>query len=136
MRIYSTFAVVYLISCMFYSNKDFGFLIRIIGLTACFIAVYRPLLTLFITYRSYKSNKALQETITTTFTDDEIKKVGESFSLSFKLDNIYQVKILRNWVLFYQSKTPVNFIGFKTEDKSNIETLKNFVEKRNIKHNW
>jgi hypothetical protein len=125
-------AVLYLcflgITSLLNNGQHYNDNLYLMGNTFCFITAITPIVSLIMAYRGYTSNKTLQEEITTTFSEQDINQSSNTFTATFKWDNIQKVIILGNWLLIYKSKIIANFVKFKTEDKPNIETLKSFVE--------
>ena len=141
-KVVSILAILYClfsaVSFLIYPNKIFNSDSYILGVLVCFAAILTPLLTLYNANRGFRTNKTLQETITTTFTEQDISPKGETFTTSFKWDKLYQVKIIDCWLLLYQSKAVANFVKFGPEDESNIEALKSLIIKSGlkIKYKW
>lgn len=75
-----------------------------------FIVAFIP----FSIYRTGKKNfyshGRLHEKIIYEFTDEEIKQMGETFSLNTGWTKIYKIQERNNWILIYQSRQLFNLI--------------------------
>lgn len=95
---------------------------------------------IFITVRSYfrlknafYSNKKIQEEIIYIFDQEKINTRGETFEGDFSWKTIYRVRENKDWFLIYQSKTTMNMIPKKYFTKSQIQELRNLIQKNNVK---
>lgn len=98
------------------------------------------IMLIFITVRSYfrlknafYSNKKIQEEIIYVFDQEKVNTRGETFDGEFTWDFVHKVKENKDWFLIYQSKTTMNMIPKKYFTKSQIQELRNLIQKNNVK---
>jgi hypothetical protein len=103
------------------------------GYIVCALAIWAPLSTYFRAKIGFRSNKRLNEPITTEFSEKGINQRGESFTSNFTWEKLYKVKITNGWLLLYQNRLVANIIKLKSEDESNIVALKEFLKRSNFK---
>ena len=98
-----------------------------------FMAILLPLFTYISSKRGFKSNQKIQEETTTEFSEQGVNQHGESFHTNYTWEKIYRVRIIPGWLLVYHSRVGFNPIRLTIDDKSNIESLKEFLKSSNFK---
>ncbi len=83
--------------------------------------------------KDYKTNKVISLETTSIFKEDIIQDVGESFTVELAWKNIYKVEELKNWFLFYHSKSTYGFCPKRVMTKEQISELRNMIKANHIK---
>lgn len=97
-------------------------------LSGFLITILFPLYIYLAGRRNFRSNILLQEKIEFTFTMEKVYLKGGSFESSITWDKIYKIRSLRNWLLFYQDKTRLNFMiknSFSGDQQKEFDRLIN-----------
>ncbi|WP_027380647.1 YcxB family protein [Chryseobacterium daeguense] len=81
----------------------------------------------------FSSNKNIQENISYTFTNENIRLEGDTFDSEFTWDAVYRVKENNEWFLIYQSAQIMNMIPKKYFTKNQILELRNIIKVNNVK---
>jgi hypothetical protein len=97
-------------------------------------------LFVFIIIRSYfrlknafYSNKKIQESISYTFTNENVQNRGETFEGEFSWDTVYRVKENNDWFLIYQSAHVMNMVPKKYFTKEQVSELRNIIKSNHVK---
>jgi hypothetical protein len=108
------------------------------GTIVTILALYVLITGYFSANRVFKGNYRLSEKITYILSEEGIESKGESFSGQYTWDKVYRVKILKKWLLIYQTRSSANLIKIDEKDHDNIESLKAFLNTKNfrLKKNW
>lgn len=83
--------------------------------------------------KDYQTNKVISTETTSIFKDDIIQDVGESFTVELAWNNIYKIEELKNWFLFYHSKSIYGFCPKRAMTKDQVSELRNMIKTNNIK---
>jgi len=108
------------------------------GMIVTIFTLYVLIIGYFRANRVFKGNYRLSENITYTLSEEGVESKGESFSGQYTWDKVYRVRIVKKWLLIYQSRSSANLIKIHEKDNENIESLKAFLNARNfrLKKNW
>jgi hypothetical protein len=109
-----------------------------LGLTLIVVALYYPVASWIKAGRLFRGNYRTGENITYELSEHGVATTGESFNSQYTWDKVYQVKILKKWVLIYHSRRAATMIKISECDQDNINTLKIYLKSRNFrfKKNW
>lgn len=83
--------------------------------------------------KDYQTNKVISTETTSIFKDDIIQDVGESYTVELAWNNIYKIEELKNWFLFYHSKSIYGFCPKRAMMKDQVSELRNMIKTNNIK---
>ncbi|MGN6640848.1 MAG: YcxB family protein [Mucilaginibacter sp.] len=102
------------------------------------MSIYLPVINYFRANWLFKGNYRLSENILYELSEEGVVSNGETFNGQYSWDKVYRVKVLKNWLLIYQSRTTANLIKVSESDIENIESLKKFLKSNNfrLKRNW
>lgn len=102
------------------------------GVIITAVAVWIPLLTLFMVKRNFKNSYRLHEPITYDFSDEGYVVTGETFNSKSNWAKVYKVQIIKGWLLLYQNRMVANIIKIEPAHEENIEELKQFLKTGNF----
>ncbi|MDQ1161244.1 hypothetical protein QE422_001612 [Chryseobacterium sp. SORGH_AS 447] len=83
--------------------------------------------------KDYQTNKVISSETTSLFKDDIIQDVAESFTVELAWNNIYKIEELKNWFLFYHSKSTYGFCPKRAMTKDQVSELRNMIKINHIK---
>jgi len=89
--------------------------------------------TYFSVKKIFYSNKMIQESISYTFTNENIETKGETFDAEFGWDSVYKVKEKKEWFLIYQTVQVMNMVPKKYFTKDQILKLREIIKNNNVK---
>jgi hypothetical protein len=96
-----------------------------------FIFLY-PVNIYFSAKKNFRANSRLQEKITYTFDESNIRLQGDSFNSQLSWDKIYKVTENKIWILIWQNKQVANIIPKRDFNSSELELFKKIVVKNKI----
>lgn len=124
------FSLTEMISHIGITNLDFStFIFPIVALAGL------PLLTLYGAKRNYKTASRIHETITYDFRPDYLDVKGESFTSQMAWAKFYKVTKSKNWLLIWQNRQAANIIPIRDVWESQVEELKEILQRNKVKNN-
>jgi YcxB-like protein len=99
------------------------------------LLVFPPGTTYFAAKRAFAANKANGEAIEYDFEEAGISTKGETFNGQASWDTIYKVTQTKNWILIWRDRQVANPIPKKDISDEQAVTLKEILDKNNVKNN-
>lgn len=102
------------------------------------VAVYYPVVSWIKAGRLFRENYRANENITYELSEHGVTTTGESFNAQYTWDKVYRVRILKKWLLIYNSRRGASMIKISEHDQENIKSLKSYLQSGNfrLKKNW
>ncbi|QEC54927.1 YcxB family protein [Flavisolibacter ginsenosidimutans] len=94
-----------------------------------------PLITYFAAKRNYRTAARMNEVIEYNFTRDFLDVKGESFSSQLGWNKFYKITKTKNWLLVWQNNRSANIIPMRDVWESQLEELKEILQKNKVKNN-
>ncbi|MGJ7033786.1 YcxB family protein [Niabella hirudinis] len=85
--------------------------------------------------RSFKNNHRLCEQIEYVFGDQNLTITGESFNATMTWDKIFKGTKTKRWMLIWQAGDLTSIIPLRSISESDIQTLKEILQKHGVKNN-
>lgn len=94
-----------------------------------------PAIIYFQSRLAYKSNTRLQEVIEYDFGQDNLHIKGDSFTTTMTWEKIYKVKQTKTWLFIYSNRFVANPISKKDLFESDLDNLKEILNRHKVKNN-
>ena len=94
-----------------------------------FLLIAIPLSIIRSVHKDIKTNKFISQTIEYIFTDNYFTITGETFNMQNSWTDLNKIVELKNWFIFYTSKTQALFIPKdRFEDESTLENFRSLLK--------
>ncbi len=97
----------------------------------CFILL--PIYCYIKFRKEYKSNKLVSLKTVSEIDANKICDTTDTFKTETSWENVYKVKELRNWFLFYYSNNLFGFAPKRAFSENQIKELRNLIINKNVK---
>lgn len=130
--IFPSLALIFFVIKHFMEESDERDLLGSASMWFLIVFVFIVIRSYFRLKNAFYSNKKIQETISYTFTDENVLNKGETFEGEFGWNTVYRVKEKKEWFLIYQSAHVMNMVPKKYFTKEQISELRNIIKNNHV----
>lgn len=131
--VYPIIISVFLSINFYNAENDRREFLQLISIFLFIFFTFMMVRTYFSLKNIFYSNKQIQETISYTFTEENIRTKGETFDADFTWKTVHKVKENKDWLLIYQSAQIMNMVPKKYFTKDEILELRNIIKSNDVK---
>jgi len=96
------------------------------------IFILLPVLTVIQIKKLYKTNKIFQEQLDYCITNDSINIKGNTIDSTQKWTHFYQVRVTKNFFMFYQGKMVATLLDKKMFSENELREFNKFIKSLNV----
>lgn len=111
------------------NDHPLSILIPLAMLTALPLSVYLS------ARKAYKTVHQLRETVMYSIDNNQLAVTGETYSATYRWDDIYKVSQSKNWILIWQDKQRALPIAAKDLWGGQVAELKEILDNKGVKNN-